>query len=77
VEITPGQAVAHDIGYCFSEVTLVFRSSGTPFFNPQVRFSQGSFTSTDFQGSSADYAVYVDADFGMPNTAETAANVGR
>ncbi|MBI2927381.1 MAG: hypothetical protein HYY24_16925, partial [Verrucomicrobia bacterium] len=65
-EIVPGEAVAHDIAYCFSEVRVVFRSTGDKFYNPQVRFSNGSFMGTDFQGQPADYSVYLDAAAGTP-----------
>ena len=76
VEITPGQAATNDIAYCFSEVQIVFRSTSGTFYNPQVRFSNGSFVGTDFQGHPVDYSVYVDPAFGTPTTLDTATNVG-
>lgn len=74
--ITPGETATAELAFCFSEVRVVFRSESEPFHSPEVRFSTGSFTGTDFQGNPADYQVYLDAAFGMPNTPETAATTG-
>ena len=75
-EIVPGEAAAHDVAYCFSEVRVVFRSTGGKFYNPQVRFSTGTFTGTDFQGQPADYSAYLDIAAGTPTAQADAANVG-
>lgn len=75
-EIVASEAATNDLAYCFSEVRIVFRSSDGAFYNPQVRFSSGSFVGTDFQGRAADYSVYVDT-FGAPYTVAEATNVGQ
>ena len=77
VEIVPGQPAASDIGYCFSEVKIVFRSTSGTFYSPQVRFSYGSFTNTDFQGRQANYTVGLEAAAGTPLSPDTASNVGQ
>lgn len=76
VEILPGQVVTSDVALCLSEVRIVFRSMEGTFHTPQIRFSNGAFAGTDFQGNPADYSVYVDPAYGTPNTEETAAKVG-
>ena len=67
----------HDLAYCFSEVRLVFRSDSDTFYDPQVRFSPGAFSGTDFQGHDAKYTVSVDPIYGTPRTSITASNYGR
>jgi Zn-dependent metalloprotease len=76
VELAPGEVATSDVAYCFSEVRVVFRSSGGAFHSPVVRFSEGTFTGTDFQGQPADYVAYMDA-FGTPNTPAEASDTGQ
>ncbi|HVM48007.1 MAG TPA: HYR domain-containing protein [Candidatus Acidoferrum sp.] len=77
VEIVPGQPAPSDIGYCFSEVKIVFRSTSGTFYGPQVRFSYGSFTNTDFQGHQANYTVGLEVAAGTPLYSSTASNIGQ
>jgi hypothetical protein len=77
VEIIPSQAAASDIGYCFSEVKIVFRTTSGTFYDPQVRFSSGVFTNTDFQGRQANYSVDVEVAAGTPVSSSTASNIGQ
>ena len=76
VEIDPAQAVTQDVAYCLSEVCISFRST-EPFYNPNIRFSSGGFTNTDFQGHEASYSVYVDPAFGAPTTEAAASTTGQ
>ncbi len=76
VEIVPATAATSDIAYCLSELRLVYRSSSGTFYSPQVRYSSGTFTNTDFQGQPADYLVYIDA-YGFPYDQASASNVGQ
>ena len=77
VEIIPGQPANSDIDYCFSEVKIVFRATSGTFYEPQVRFSSGTFTNTDFLGHQANYSVYIDAAAGTPLDSTTASNIGQ
>ncbi|HTY87080.1 MAG TPA: HYR domain-containing protein [Candidatus Acidoferrum sp.] len=77
VEIVPGQAVAHDVAYCMSEVKVVFRSTSGTFYQPNIRFASGSFTGTDFLGRAADYDVEIEAVYGTPLSSATASNIGQ
>lgn len=75
-EIGAGERASQDLGYCFSEVRLGFSSKEGTFYNPRVRFSNGTFVGTDFQGQPADYQVNLDAMFGWPNDYASASNHG-
>jgi len=75
--VTAGQAVTNDINYCFSEVTVVFHSTTGTFFDPQIRFSTGTFTNIDFQGSQANYSVDLEVAGGTPLYSTTATNSGQ
>jgi hypothetical protein len=77
MELIPGQPATSDIGYCFSEVKIVFRTTSGTFYAPQVRFSNGTFTNTDFQGRQANYNVQLEAASGPPLSSSTASNVGQ
>ena len=74
--MVPTQPATNDLGYCFGEVTVVFRANSGTFYNPQIRFSSGLFTGTDFQGHAANYNVYLDQMLGAPSTPATATNSG-
>jgi hypothetical protein len=76
-EMIPSQSVTNDLAYCFGEVKVVFRTTSGTFYNPNIRFSSGRFTGTDFQGQPADYTVYLDAMAGTPTTSLTASNIGQ
>ena len=76
VQIVPSGTVTHDLAYCFSEVNLVYHSTAGFFYAPQVRYSTGTFTNTDFQGNPADYLLNVDA-WGYPYDQASATNVGQ
>lgn len=77
VQIVPGQAVTNDVAYCLSEVKVVFHSTSGTFYQPNIRFSSGSFTGTDFQGRAADYSVDVESMYGTPTSSATASNIGQ
>jgi hypothetical protein len=77
VEVFPNQPVTNDLGYCFSEVRIVFRSTSDAFYSPAVRFSPGAFAGTDFQGQPADYTVDLEAMVGTPTSSATASNIGQ
>ncbi len=76
-EVAPTQAVTNDIAYCFSEVKIVFRTTSGTFYNPQIRFSAGTFTNTDFQGQAANYSVDLEIAGGTPTSSATASNIGQ
>ncbi|HXG49250.1 MAG TPA: HYR domain-containing protein [Methylomirabilota bacterium] len=76
LEVVPGALLTNDLAYCLGEVRLRFRSASGTFFQPRVRFSNGAFTGTDFQGQPADYSVYLDAAFGTPAYDYQATNEG-
>lgn len=75
--ILPQQAATSDIAYCFGEVKLVYRTTAGVFYNPAVLSSVGSYVGTDFQGQPANYSVYVEPAYGVPNTPGTATNQGQ
>jgi hypothetical protein len=75
-EIGPGQTLAGDLACCFGEVFIQIRSSSGLFYDPQIRFSSGTFTGTDFVGRPANYRVDVDPAFGAPTLPSQATNVG-
>ena len=77
VEIIPGQPTTHDVAYCLSEVKVVFRATSGTFYGPNIRFSSGSFTGTDFLGRAADYSVNLQASYGTPLSSATASNIGQ
>lgn len=76
MELSPGDRQVQDIRYGFSEICLRFRSTDTPFYNPQVRFTSGQFQGRDFEGVERDYRVYLDAAFGSPYAPADAAQAG-
>ena len=76
VEVMPNQPVTNDVAYCFGEVKMVFRSTSGTFYNPQIRFSSGSFAGTDFKGKPANYTVDYEIAGGTPVDAGSATNVG-
>lgn len=75
-EVGPAETANQDVAYCFSEVRLGFRSQDGTFYNPRVRFSNGSFVGTDFLGQPADYLVGIDGMFGWPYDSASASNHG-
>ena len=77
VEIVPGQPVTNDVAYCFSEVKLQFNSTTGTFYNPNVKFSTGAFSGTNFLGAPAEYAVNLQAMYGSPSTVQSASNIGQ
>lgn len=76
LEIVPGQGVTNDLAYCLSEVFIQFRSTSGLFHSPQVRFSYGNFSGTDFRGRAVNHTVYIDAMFGAPFDANAPTNIG-
>ena len=77
VEIVPGQPATNDVSYCFSEVKLQFNTTTGTFYNPNVRFSTGSFTGTNYLGAAAEYTVNLQAMYGSPSTVQSASNSGQ
>ncbi len=75
IEIIPGQVATKDVAYCLSEVRLAFNST-EPFDNPAIRFSRGEYHNIDFQGQPANYSVYVDPVYGVPNVQANASTTG-
>ncbi len=75
-EIAAAQTLNADIACCFGEVFVQIRSTSGLFYDPQIRFSPGTFNGTDFLGRPANYQAYVDAAFGAPNSPSQATNVG-
>ncbi len=76
-EIVATQSVTKDVGYCFSEVLIRFRSTNGTFYSPAVRSSYGTFVGTDFQGLPADYQVGIGLVSGTPLYLSTATNEGQ
>jgi hypothetical protein len=77
VEITPGVVETKDVAYCFSEVTVRFRSPNSTFYAPQVRLENGSFVGTDFQGNPANYIIGSGVASGTPLYQSEATNRGQ
>jgi hypothetical protein len=79
VEVAPGLHYTNDVGVCFSEVSVRFRSSSGRFFAPRLAVlstAPGNFSGTDFQGQPANYTVdYLNAS-GTPLDSATATNTG-
>jgi hypothetical protein len=76
VEIIAGAGTTNDINFCMSEVKVVFRTTSGTFYNPNVRFSSGSFLGTNIFGP-ANYTVNVESMSGTPVSSATASNIGQ
>ena len=76
VEIAAGQKETANVNYCFGEVLVRFRSTGSTFWNPRVAFSAGEFQGTNYLGQPADYSVYIDYASGQPDAQANATNQG-
>src|ERR1035441_7009302 len=78
VEVAPSQHYTNDVGYCFGEVSVRFRSTAGRFYSPRVgviESAPGTFSGTDFQGH-ANYEVYPVNAYGTPLGIGTATNTG-
>ncbi|SPE62661.1 hypothetical protein SBV1_870002 [Verrucomicrobia bacterium] len=76
VEVAPGLHYTNDVGYCFSEVQIRFRSTSASFYAPGLNNSSGTFIGTDFQGHAANYTVLVEDTSGTPVSVQDATNSG-
>jgi Zn-dependent metalloprotease len=74
LEVAPMQRVVQDLRYGFSEVCIRFRSSGRPFYAPQIGASSGVFDGTDFEGRMRNYEVQLGGGYGPTITKDAPVN---
>lgn len=68
--------LTNDLAVGFGEVCLRFRTPGRRFHSPAVAQAHGEFVGLDFEGTSRDYAVTIEAAYGLPGSAAEAADSG-
>ena len=74
--VGPDATLTADLSLGFSEVCLRFRTPGRRFHSPVVTQAPGKFSGADFEGVQRDYVVNVEAAYGLPSSAATAADSG-
>ena len=78
-QIDPGIAVTNDVSYCFSEVSVTFRSPFGNFYAPNLKTQTepGSYKGTNSLGQPVDYMVYLTYATWLPSTSDQATNIGQ
>lgn len=76
VVAVPGEDVRSDLRLGFSEVCLRFRTPGRRFHSPAVSQARGEWIGPDAWGQAQDYAVNIEAAYGLPTSSATAGAEG-
>jgi len=66
----------HDVAYCMSEVTVVFRSTSGAVLPAEHSFQQRRICGHRFSGPRRQYSVNVESMSGTPLSSDTASNIG-
>jgi HYR domain len=79
LQVDPAGTVNRDFSYCFSEVTVIFRSTAGNFYNPTLKTANvvGQFNGTNGFGKPANYSVNLTYATGTPTTPDMATNIGQ